>query len=47
MSGAGTYTDTTLSMSADATFKMLGIPVSGKATIEARRLADTCPADSK
>ncbi len=44
VTGVGTYTDTTLSMSADATFKLLGIPVTGKATIEARRLSDTCPA---
>ena len=42
--GTGTYTDATLSMSADATFRMLGIPVVGKATIDARRLSDTCPA---
>lgn len=47
IAGAGTYTDTKLSMSADATFKLLGIPVSGKATIEATRLADTCPAGAK
>lgn len=47
VSGVGTYTDTTLSMSADATFKMLGIPVAAKATIEARRLSDTCPTGSK
>ncbi len=44
VTGVGSYTDTTLSMSADATFKLLGIPVTGKATIEARRLSDTCPA---
>ena len=47
VAGVGTYTDTTLDMSADATFKMLGIPVAAKATIEARRLGDTCPAGSK
>lgn len=47
VSGIGTYTDTTLSMTADATFRLLGIPVAGKATIEARRLSDTCPADGK
>ena len=44
VTGVGTYTDTTLSMSADATFKLLGIPVAGKATIEAKRLSDICPA---
>ena len=44
--GVGTYTDTTLSMSADATFKLLGIPMSAKATIEAKRISDTCPAPS-
>lgn len=47
VSGSGTYTDTTFSMAADATFRLLGIPMAGKATIDARRLADTCPADSK
>jgi hypothetical protein len=47
VTGVGTYTDTTLSMSADATFKMLGLPVAAKATIDARRLSDTCPAGSK
>ncbi len=47
VSGAGTYTDTALDMSADATFKLLGIPVAGKATIEAKRLSDTCPAETK
>ena len=44
VSGAGSYTDTTLTMSADATFKLMGIPMAGKAAIEARRLSDTCPA---
>jgi hypothetical protein len=44
VSGVGTYTDTTFDVSADATFKLLGIPVAGKATIEAKRLSDTCPA---
>ncbi len=41
--GAGTYTDTSLSMSADASFRLLGIPVAGKATISAKRLSETCP----
>ncbi len=44
VSGSGTYTDTTLSMSADAMFKFMGLPVAGKATIDAKRLSDTCPA---
>ena len=44
VTGAGTYNDTSLTMSAAATFKLLGIPVAGKATIEAKRLSDTCPA---
>ena len=34
-------------MRADATFRLLGIPVAGKATIEAKRLSDTCPAEAR
>ena len=45
--GAGTYTDTTLAMSADASFRMLGLPVTAKATIDAKRLSDTCPAEPR
>ena len=47
VTGGGTYTDTTLNMSADAAFRLLGIPVSGRATIEAKRLSDTCPAEAR
>ena len=42
--GSGTYTDTTLAMSADARFHLIGLPVTGKASITAHRLGDSCPA---
>jgi hypothetical protein len=42
--GGGAYTDDTLSMTADARFHLLGLPVDGKASIEARRIGDSCPA---
>lgn len=42
--GSGRYTETTLAMNADARFRLLGLPVSGKASILAHRLGETCPA---
>lgn len=47
VSGTGAYTDTSFSMAADARFRLLGIPVNGRATVDAKRLSDTCPAESK
>lgn len=41
--GVGTYTDESLSMSANALFKIFGIPMAAKATMEAKRLSETCP----
>ncbi len=41
--GVGSYTDTTLSMSADATFRMLGLPVAAKATIDAQASVGCLP----
>jgi hypothetical protein len=45
--GSGTYTPTTLNMSAQVVFKLAGIPIQGKATMDAHRLGDQCPPDPK
>ncbi len=47
VSGHGTYSETTLNMTADFTFKLFGIPMSGEANTQARRLGDSCPDDTK
>lgn len=44
ISGRGAYTPTTLTMTADFTFRLLGIPMSGEARTDARRIGDVCPA---
>ena len=44
--GWGTFTPTTLHLSARATFKLLGIPIAADAATDARRLGDTCPPGS-
>ncbi len=43
ISGHGAYTPTSLTMTADVTFRLLGIPMSGEARTEAHRLGDACP----
>ena len=43
ISGHGTYTETTLQMTADVTFRLAGVPISGEATTDAHRIGDTCP----
>jgi hypothetical protein len=45
ITGRGTYTATTLHLTADITFKLAGIPISGQASTDAHRLGDICPAD--
>ena len=45
ITGRGTYTATTLHLTADVTFKLAGIPISGQASTDAHRLGDICPAD--
>ncbi|HEY5071489.1 MAG TPA: DUF3617 family protein [Caulobacteraceae bacterium] len=46
ISGHGTYTPTSLRMTADLTFKLAGIPISAEASTDARRLGDVCPAEA-
>lgn len=41
--GQGTYTATTMTMTADIATELLGIEISGKARTDARRIADACP----
>ena len=42
--GRGTYTPTTLHLTADFTFHLAGIPITGQASTDAHRIADDCPA---
>ena len=46
ISGHGAYTQTSLQMTADVTFKVLGIPIAANASTDARRIADVCPVAS-
>lgn len=41
---AGSYTPTSFRVNATMATHVLGIPLSGRATTEARRIADACPA---
>ena len=47
ISGEGTYTRTTLNLTAEVTFNLMGVPLTGEASSQARRIADACPADAK
>jgi hypothetical protein len=44
VSGQGAYTPTSFQLTADIATDFLGIPISGTASTEARRIGDTCPA---
>ncbi len=44
--GSGSFTATTLHMTARADFKLLGLPIGADASTDARRLGDTCPPGS-
>jgi hypothetical protein len=44
--GHGAYTETSLTMTADVTFHLAGIPISAEATTEAYRIGDICPAEA-
>ena len=46
VAGQGWYTPTSFALSASIATHFLGIPLSGRATTEARRIADTCPDDA-
>ena len=41
--GAGAYTRSSFSLTADIATEWAGIPIAGKASTEARRIADACP----
>jgi len=41
--GAGTYTPTSFNLTAEIATVFLGLDITGKASTEARRIADTCP----
>ncbi len=44
--GVGSFTPTTLHMTARAGFKLLGLPLDADASTDAHRLGDTCPPGS-
>ena len=41
--GTGSYTPTSFDLTADVAAEFLGLDIAGKASTEARRIADTCP----
>lgn len=43
VSGQGSFTPTTFQLTAVVATEFLGIPVSGKASTDARRISETCP----
>ena len=45
-SGEGTYTPTSFQITARIATEFAGIPISGKASTEARRIGDICPTDA-
>lgn len=44
VAGEGVYTPTSFKITATIATEVAGIPLSGRASTEARRIADTCPA---
>jgi hypothetical protein len=44
VAGEGVYTPTSFKITATIATEIAGIPLSGRASTEARRIADTCPA---
>jgi hypothetical protein len=44
VAGEGVYTPTSFKITATIATEIAGIPISGRASTEARRIADTCPA---
>jgi hypothetical protein len=42
--GTGSYTPTSFQLTADVAMEFLGLDVAGRASTEARRIADACPA---
>jgi hypothetical protein len=43
IAGRGTYTETTLHLTAEVRFKLGGLPIRGRASTDAHRLGDQCP----
>lgn len=43
VSGTGSYSPTAFSLTADVATEFVGLPISGRASTEARRIADDCP----
>lgn len=43
VSGQGDYTPTSFNLTANIATEFLGLPISGKASTEARRIGDACP----
>ncbi len=46
VAGSGFYTLTSFHLDAEIKTKVIGIPLSGKATTDARRISEACPAGS-
>jgi hypothetical protein len=42
--GHGSYTPTTLHLTAEFSFRLVGVPIVGQASTDAHRIADECPA---
>lgn len=47
VAGRGTYTPDTLHLTADVTFTLAGLPIEGRASTDAHRIGDICPAPEK
>ncbi len=46
LQGDGSYTPTTLRMNATVVFKLGGLPIRGRASLDAHRLGDVCPPET-
>jgi hypothetical protein len=46
VSGYGSYTPTSFTLTANIATQLLGLPISGRAMTEARRIGDSCPDDA-
>jgi len=44
IAGSGTYTPTSFNLTADVATEFLGLDIAGRASTEAHRIGDTCPA---
>ncbi len=45
--GHGTYTATTLNLTADVAFTLFGLPIAARASTDAHRIGDVCPSTDK